>query len=273
MQVDLLKNVVATIAGQQSVGIVDFLYGRKNVNEFLIAKKLNLTINQTRNILYKLADEGIVGFIRKKDKKKGGWYTYFWTLNVSRGLFRLRDHLMKNIVAMKSQMHLKKTERFYHCDNCSLESTEENALLYQYTCPECGEVLQLKDKSKEVEQLGKDIIKLESLLGVVQQEVSVVLKKEELARARKNRAEAKKKALERAAKKKKRDKLKKLESGKKSKKPSKAKKSKKKVKKSKGAFRKASGKKAKKPKKKVKKSKGAFRKASGKKSKFFKKRV
>ena len=50
--------------------IVDLLYGKANVNEFLIAKKLNVTINQARNILYKLGDEGLVSFIRKKDKKK-----------------------------------------------------------------------------------------------------------------------------------------------------------------------------------------------------------
>src|SRR3989338_8342295 len=132
MQINLLKSIVASVAGSSASGIVDFLHKKKNVNEFLIAKKLKLTINQTRNLLYKLADEGIVSFIRKKDKKKGGWYTYFWTLNIGKGLFRLRDHLVKNINNMKAQMNTKKTERFYHCASCGLESNEENALLYQY---------------------------------------------------------------------------------------------------------------------------------------------
>src|SRR3990172_6384710 len=205
MQVSLLKNVVSIIVGQQTSGIVDFLYEKKNVNEFLIAKKLKLTINQTRNILYKLADEGIVGFIRKKDKKKGGWYTYFWTLNVGRGLFRLKEKLLKSIEEMKNQLNVKKTDRFYHCANCGLESNEENALLYQYVCPECGEVLQLKDKGKEVEQLGKEIAKLEELLKLVEQEIAVVLKKEGVVKARKIRVEVKKKAKERAIKKRKRE--------------------------------------------------------------------
>ena len=218
MQASLLKNIVSVIIGQQAHGIVDFLYDKKNVNEFLIAKKLKLTINQTRNLLYKLTDEGIVSFIRKKDKKKGGWYTYFWTLNIGKGLFRLREHLIKNIENMKVQMNTKKTERFYHCASCGLESNEENALLYQYTCPECGEVLQLKDKAKEIEQLEKEIAKFEELLKLVEREISVVSKKEGVVKARKIKAEAKKKSKERAIKKKKKElELRKLSKGKKKK--------------------------------------------------------
>ncbi len=205
MQVDLLKSMVAEIVGTQASNLVDFLYGKKNVNEFLIAKKLKLTINQTRNILYKLADEGIVGFIRKKDKKKGGWYTYFWTLDVGKGLLKFKEHLVKRIENLRNQVNLKKTERFYHCVNCSIESNEETSLLYQYTCPECGEVLQLKDKGKEIENFEKELVRLEELLRNVEHEIGLVVKKEGVARTRKNKAEAKKKSKERALKKKKKE--------------------------------------------------------------------
>ncbi len=50
----ILKNVVTLIVGKQAEDIVDLLDTKKHVNEFVIAKKLNLTINQTRNILYKI---------------------------------------------------------------------------------------------------------------------------------------------------------------------------------------------------------------------------
>jgi transcription initiation factor TFIIE subunit alpha len=203
MQVNLLKTIVSSIAGQNSAGIVDLLHDKKNVNEFLIAKKLKLTINQTRNILYRLADEGIVSFIRKKDRKKGGWYIYFWTLNTGKGLMKSKDNLSKTIESLKTQLATRRTARFYYCSNCQIESNEENALLYQYTCPECGEILQLKDKSKEIENLEKEISKLEGILNSVEQEIGLITKKDDLAKARKMRAEDKKKFKERAAKKKK----------------------------------------------------------------------
>lgn len=205
MQINLLKSVVSSISGQSTSGIVNLLYEKKNVNEFLIAKKLKLTINQTRNILYKLADEGIVSFIRKKDRKKGGWYIYFWTLNTGKGLLKFRETLMKNLENFKNQLNVRKTERFYYCSNCNIESNEENALLYQYTCPECGEVLQLKDKAKEVETLEKEIAKIEGIIREIDSEMELIVKKEESVRARKTRAEEKKKSKERALKKKKRE--------------------------------------------------------------------
>jgi len=54
MQTNFLEEIVENIAGSQAREIVKLLEGKKDVNEFLIAKKLKLTINQTRNILYKL---------------------------------------------------------------------------------------------------------------------------------------------------------------------------------------------------------------------------
>ena len=71
-----LKEIIDYSAGKLAENITIILSTKKYVNEFLIAKKIGLTINQTRNILYKLSDSGLVSSIRKKDKKKG-WFTYF----------------------------------------------------------------------------------------------------------------------------------------------------------------------------------------------------
>jgi transcription factor E len=212
------------------------LYGKKNINEFVIAKKLKLTINQTRNILYKLADEGVVSFLRKKDRKKGGWYTYFWTLNIGKGLLRMKEGLSKKIENLQNQLNVKKHEKFFYCPNCDSEAGEESALLHGYVCPECGEVLQVKEKTKDIESLEREIKKLEGVLGAVNAELEIVGKKEDVVRARKARAETKKKAKERAIKKRKKElELRKL----------KGKGAEKKKKKSKGAKAKRSARKAK----------------------------
>ena len=80
-----LKDAVTLIAGKQTEEIVDLLDTSKYINEFIIAKKLGVTINQARNILYKISDYGLVSSIRKKDKKKG-WYTYFWKIEILKSL-------------------------------------------------------------------------------------------------------------------------------------------------------------------------------------------
>lgn len=211
MQIKLLKDIVTSVIGQAGGKIVDLLYDKKNVNEFLIAKKLALTINQTRNVLYKLADEGLVSFIRKKDSKKGGWYTYFWTLNSGKSLVKFKARLVANIEDLKTKINIRNAGRFFICPNCHIEYDESNALLHNYTCPECGEPLQLKDNSAEVESMNKDVVKLESVLAEVDKELGIIEVEEQKVKVRRMKAEQKKKDNERRARKKEKERLAKKE--------------------------------------------------------------
>lgn len=165
----LLKEIISLIVGKPSENIADLLDSNKHVNEFIIAKKLGITINQTRNILYKIADEGLVSSIRKKDKRKG-WYTYFWKLETSKALEFLRESLLKKIEQVKSQIKSRETKQFYFCELCNVEFTEENALLKDFTCSECGNVFSIKDNVPVLKELGKTLGKLESELVMVDEE-------------------------------------------------------------------------------------------------------
>jgi len=207
MQIRLLKEIVTTLVGTNAQKAVDLLYDKKNVNEFLIAKHLKLTINQTRNILYKLADEGLVSFMRKKDRKKGGWYIYFWTLSSGNSLTKFKEKLMRDLNALENQLNLRKTKQFYMCPNCSIEYNEENALLNNYVCPECGEVLNLKNPEQDLSNLGAQINKIKEIMNEVNSEIDSIHVVEQKVRARKQRAEAKKKEQERLARKKEKQKL------------------------------------------------------------------
>jgi len=174
MQLDLLKNIAVSVAGSSAGKVVEILYGKKNVSEVLITKKLKLTVNQTRNVLYRLVDEGLVTFVRKKNSKKGGWYDYFWTLNTGKGFSKFKEKLEKNIETLQQQKNYRMNTRFFSCPLCEKEYTEEQSLLNNYTCPECGEVLVLKDVQKEVAQIERDINKLKSVLESVNQEVEAL---------------------------------------------------------------------------------------------------
>jgi len=207
MQIRLLKEIVTTLVGVNAQKAVDLLYDKKNVNEFLIAKHLKLTINQTRNILYKLADEGLVSFMRKKDRKKGGWYIYFWTLSSGNSLTKFKEKLMRDLNALENQLNLRKTKQFYMCPNCSIEYNEENALLNNYVCPECGEVLNLKNPEQDLSNLGAQINKIKEIMNEVNSEIDSIHVVEQKVRARKQRAEAKKKEKERLIRKKEKQKL------------------------------------------------------------------
>jgi len=177
MQIKLLNEILSNVVGRQASEIVNLLAGKKNVNEFILAKKLKLTINQVRNILYKLSHANLVSFTRKKDKRKG-WYTYFWTLNVGKSLELLESNLSKELESMRNQLKNRESRRFYFCNTCKTEVNEETALLHNFTCNECGEVYELQTDKKIINDLMLKIKKLEAAIVVIAEELSKVRAKE-----------------------------------------------------------------------------------------------
>jgi len=172
MQKEFIKDATRIVVGAQAEKIAELLDEKNYVNEFHIAKKLDLTINQTRNILYKLSDFGLVSSIRKKDRKKG-WYTYFWKAEPEKILNFLKKELEKRIEQFKLQIKSRETKVFYFCERCNLEYTEENALVHNFTCDECGSTFSLKDNSKQIKEMKKIMEKLENELNKVSAEMEL----------------------------------------------------------------------------------------------------
>jgi transcription factor E len=193
-----LREIVTIVAGKQSEEIAGLIHSNKHVNEFLIAKKLDLTINQTRNILYKIADQGLVSSIRKKDKRKG-WYTYFWKLEILKSLEFLKSVLTSKMNQLQSQVTSRSTKQFYMCERCNREFNEENALLHDFLCNECGGIFSLKDNTKDLKDLKKELEKLGRDLSFVGEEIA----KEENKINKKREREHKKLAKEKSDKRKK----------------------------------------------------------------------
>ena len=200
----LVKDVASSVVGKNTAPIVEILFDKKNVNEFLIAKKLDLTINQIRNVLYKLSDEGLVSFIRKKDKKKG-WYTYFWTFNSEKAFVLMKKIILKDIEILQVQLKSRESKRFYICKTCSIELTEESALLHNFTCSECGEIYEVNDNSKSIREINSSIDKLKRRLEEVESEIKIIdagkikksekdMKKSEKDKTEKRKASAKKRS-------------------------------------------------------------------------------
>lgn len=198
---DFLEEVVVIVAGKPAEPIADLLNSSKHVNEFIIAKKLDLTINQTRNILYKISDFGLVSSIRKKDKKKG-WYTYFWKIEILKSLEFLKAFVEKRMEQFNNQINSREMKTFYVCERCNLEFNEENAMHQEFVCPECGEVLALKDNTKLIKDLRRNYEKLNEKIETIDIEIlkenEKLSKEKDKERKKEEKEIAKKKAEQKA---------------------------------------------------------------------------
>ena len=246
-----LQDSISSVIGKQGEEIIKFLDAEKYINEFIVAKKLDNNINQTRNLLYRLSEHGLVSSTRKKDKKKG-WYTYFWKLEALKTLEFLKEMIKKRILQIEQQIQSREIKTFYICERCNIEYNEENALLQDFTCPECGGVFVIKDNTKLVKELKKNLEKFQKEVETIEEEITGEKEKGDKRKTKEMNKEAKEKVKKRMEKKVERDKLKAKEmkeSGKSPKKPA-AKKAKKK-----SVTKKKAAKKAKIKSKKVLKSK------------------
>jgi transcription factor E len=205
MQINFLKHLVEKVAGSTSIPIVEILYSKKDVNEFLIAKKMEMTINQIRNVLYKLSAEGLVSFIRKKDKRKG-WYIYFWTLNSHKCLIRIELDILKEIEEFRKLLESREKSRFYVCKTCNTELNEEKALEHDFSCEECAGLYTLADNTPIIKELKNKIIRRERDLNSVRGELRIVEEEENKKKVAKQKKHDKEKQAEREEKKLKRKK-------------------------------------------------------------------
>ena len=173
-QTELLKELVKAIAGKGTEVIVDIITPGKSVNEFKIADKLKLTINQTRNILYKLYNQNIVSFTRKKDEKKG-WYIYFWMLDMQKSLERLIAFKKKELYDFEHQVASKANKHFYICPSDNIEFNEETAIHHDFICPECGQLLQLATFDKKIAELNTGIGKIKKEIALIEDELAKII--------------------------------------------------------------------------------------------------
>ncbi|MEM2478783.1 MAG: hypothetical protein QXJ92_01105 [Candidatus Pacearchaeota archaeon] len=168
---ELLYELGNKLIGESGKKIIDMLYKKKNVNEFLIAKRTGLNINQVRNLLYKLSSKNIIFSIRKKARKKG-WYIYYWTLYNDKALEFLRDTKIKRSREIENEIESKSTITFYSCSKGCVVMKEETALLHDFFCPECGELMhpvnmegEIKKLNAEKEKLAREIDNINAVIN------------------------------------------------------------------------------------------------------------
>lgn len=155
-----IKELLVEIESEEALPIIKFVINKRNVSEFKIADKLQLSINQVRNLIYKLNNYNLVTYVRKKDKKKG-WFIYYWTFHVKEALSSLEGMKSSRIEGIKKKIEEESSTSFFSCpDKCSRVDFE-TALENNFKCVGCGKVLKEESNVKEIGVLNKKLKVLE----------------------------------------------------------------------------------------------------------------
>ena len=156
----IIENVVMDVAGDDVLPLVKYLKTKKNVSEFKLAEAIKKEINATRNMLYRLYENNLVSFIRKKDKKKG-WYIYYWTFNLKRVKDLIKIIKEKKLIKLNERVEREKSSNFFLCPNLCIRLNFEQATEFEFKCPECGTLMNQEENKEKINELEKEINELE----------------------------------------------------------------------------------------------------------------
>jgi len=155
---------IEEIVGSHSLQIVKYLEGKQDISEFKIAEDLKIEIHAIRNLLYNLHGNNLVTYIRKKDRIKG-WYISYWTLNLTRFKEMLPLVRKTNLEQIRKRLLNEEKNQFYLCKNMCSRMNFESAMDLNFKCHECGELMNFQDNTRTIEFLNNKISELETQIA------------------------------------------------------------------------------------------------------------
>jgi transcription factor E len=161
LSANLIQDLLKEIAGADTIPLVNYINRKINVSEFKIAEKLEINVNQVRNILYRLGQYNLVSSIRKKDKKKG-WYIYYWTFHENHALSLVESFKRKKIERLKRVFDEESKLIHFICPDDHMSMPFDEAMEYEFKCRECGKLLREEDKKKKLDSIRRKINELEA---------------------------------------------------------------------------------------------------------------
>lgn len=193
-----IEEIIVGILGEGGTPLVKELYAKENVSEFDLASRTKSDIKVIRKLLYILYNHNLVGFTRKKDKIKG-WYVYYWTLlpESVRYSYIKRKRELKTL--LEQRLEEEKKELFFSCPTHCVRLNFDQAVNFEFHCPECGELAQQEDSQDRIADIKKRIAELDLEIEAAIEKKKVVRKE---GKERKKIVRKKKKKIAKNTKKK-----------------------------------------------------------------------
>jgi len=186
-----IEQILVAMLGEEGLPLIKELMNKDNISEFDLATKVKKDIKVVRKMLYTLYNSNLVAFTRKKDKIKG-WYIYYWTLVPESVRFNYFKMIRERVAKLEEQLEQEKRELFFVCPNKCTRLNFDQAMDFEFHCPECGQLINQDNSEIKVELIVKEIAMAQEELAKSKEEKKI---KKKVAKERRKKVKAKKKVV------------------------------------------------------------------------------
>jgi transcription initiation factor TFIIE subunit alpha len=160
----LLQELLYQVAGEQGPAVAKALLGKELTDEDL-AKRIGISINLVRRILYDLYDNRVVSYRRVRDEESG-WYMYYWRLDPERAIEHVKDNRRILLRKLEERLERERNTMYFACSGGDPKVPFEVAVETDFRCPHCKKKLKPYDNTSVILSLEHRVQSLrEQLLG------------------------------------------------------------------------------------------------------------
>jgi len=144
-----IKDLLVSKLGDDGLVLIEILFkAKKYVSEFTLAERSAIYVNTVRSLMYKLYENKIVNYNRKREKTRG-WYIYSWKFNPE----KLVAFIIKKIESKKNKMERnlsnQSKDEYFYCKDCDVRLPFTEAMEYNFSCPNCFKQMNVTSPAKE----------------------------------------------------------------------------------------------------------------------------
>lgn len=155
----MINEAVKEKCGELACQIAEFLQRNSGSTEFEIGESIGVEVNKVRKALYAMVDANIACFSRKRDPEMN-IYVYRWEFKEEKVYDIIKNMKKDKAKLLKKKLDYEKNRTFYICTNNCKRMPFEDAVEYDFWCPECGSMMVEDDNSKKIILLQEELNKI-----------------------------------------------------------------------------------------------------------------
>jgi len=152
------------LIGDEGIALLAAFPEGKEYSDEELADMTQINLNTVRHTLYTLYERRLAEYRRIKNNETG-WLTYLWHLLPHNINTAIENELEVVLEKLKKREKYEATNDFYTCKECGVTLTFNQALDYEFKCPNCDAQMTHYDNTLLLNALSRRVEAMSEILG------------------------------------------------------------------------------------------------------------